>query len=111
MEFNDYQILARSTALYTKGNEATVFSYPYLGLAGEAGEVCEKAKKLIRDGNGVVTPEYKASITKELGDVLWYLSNISTDLGITLEDVAKTNIEKLKSRKERDMLNGSGDNR
>jgi NTP pyrophosphatase (non-canonical NTP hydrolase) len=105
MNFNEYQEAAVSTAIYKDKY------YPFLGLAGETGEVCEKTKKLIRDGNGEPTESYLKDIQKELGDVLWYVANIAHDLGIDLDEVAKTNIEKLKSRQERGVLGGSGDNR
>jgi NTP pyrophosphatase (non-canonical NTP hydrolase) len=109
MTFEEYQIEARKTAVYP--NQDNNFIYPTLGLAGEAGEVAEKIKKVIRDNNGIVTEEKKAEIMKELGDVLWYIANLSKELGISLEDVASKNIEKLKSRQDRDLLHGSGDNR
>lgn len=104
MNFNDYQKLAKTTAIYPK--EASVY-YPALGLAGEVGEVCEKIKKHIRDGRELD----KEDLTKELGDVLWYLAALSSDLDITLDDVAQKNYDKLKSRQERNVLHGSGDNR
>lgn len=104
MEFKQYQLLAKTTAIYPENARIT---YPCLGLAGEVGEVCEKVKKHIRDGRVLD----KEDLTKELGDVLWYLSALAGDLGIDLEDVAKTNYEKLKSRMERNVISGSGDNR
>ena len=104
MNFDEYQELAKTTAIYPEN--AKIF-YPCLGLAGEVGEICEKIKKHVRDGRVLD----KDDLTKELGDVLWYLSALSTDVGITLEDVAVTNYNKLKSRQERNVLQGSGDNR
>lgn len=104
MTFNDYQALAKTTAIYPEHAKIT---YPALGLAGEVGEVCEKIKKHIRDGRILDKEELK----KELGDVLWYLSALSGDLDISLEDVAITNYNKLKSRMERNVISGSGDNR
>ena len=104
MEFNKYQELAKTTAIYPE--TAKIF-YPCLGLAGEVGEICEKVKKHVRDGRELD----KEDLKKELGDVLWYLSTLATDLEISLDDVAITNYEKLKSRKERNVLSGSGDNR
>ena len=104
MKFTEYQELAKTTAIYP--DNARIF-YPALGLAGEVGEVCEKVKKHIRDGRVLD----KEDLTKELGDVLWYLSALAGDLGINLEDVAVTNYNKLKSRMERNVLSGSGDNR
>lgn len=102
--FNEYQTFVKSIAMYPES--ARIF-YPCLGLAGEVGEVCEKVKKNIRDGRILD----KEDLTKELGDVLWYLSAVALDLGISLQDIAETNINKLTSRKERGVLQGSGDNR
>ena len=104
MNFRDYQEVAASTAIYP---ESAKLTYPLLGLAGEVGEVCEKAKKHIRDGRELDKEDMK----KELGDVLWYLSAVARDLDIDLQDVAVSNIEKLQSRKDRGVLQGSGDNR
>ena len=109
MEFSDYQKEARKTAIYP--NLGKNFVYPTLGLAGEAGEVAEKIKKVIRDGNGVVSDEKKEELSKELGDVLWYVANLAEELGSNLDDIAKRNLEKLKSRQERGKLKGDGDNR
>jgi len=108
MNFNEYQNESKKTAKYEKiGGYG--FIYPTLGLAGEAGEVAEKIKKFFRDQNEQMTPEYKELIKKELGDVLWYLSQIATELNMSFEDVAKTNLEKLASRKERGVISGNGD--
>jgi len=109
MTFQEYQTESRKTAIYP--NKDNNFIYPTLGLAGEAGEVAEKIKKVLRDGNGIVSDEKREEITKELGDVLWYVANLSTELKINLEDVASKNIEKLQSRQQRNELHGSGDNR
>ena len=79
--------------------------------AGEAGEVAEHAKKAIRDDAGTVTDERRAAMAKELGDVLWYVSQLASELGLALEDVAQGNIEKLLSRQRRGVLSGSGDER
>jgi NTP pyrophosphatase (non-canonical NTP hydrolase) len=109
MNFDEYQNLSRETAIYPdRGNN---FIYPTLGLAGEAGEVAEKVKKVIRDKNGVMGQESKDYISKELGDVLWYVAQIATELDLSLEEIAKANIAKLQSRKERGSLSGSGDMR
>jgi len=80
-------------------------------LAGETGEVAECVKKLYRDHNGIVTEDIKKNITKEMGDVLWYLAGIARELDISFNEVAQTNIDKLFSRKERNVLHGNGDNR
>lgn len=108
MEFKTYQELAKTTAIYPKKYKLV---YPALGLAGEAGEVAEKVKKLIRDTDGMVTETFKENIAKELGDVLWYISAIASDLELNLDYIATLNYEKLKSRQERDAIGGSGDNR
>lgn len=108
MDFNEYQIQARSTAIYPS-NRAII--YPALGLAGEAGEVAEKVKKLIRDDDEILTEERLAAIEKELGDALWYISNLASDCGLNLADIAKKNLGKLLSRQERGVLKGDGDNR
>ena len=109
MNFNEYQQKARQTAIYP--NKDNNFIYPTLGLVGEAGEVAEKIKKVIRDNNGIITQEKKEEIKKELGDVLWYIANLAYELNIDLEDIAEGNIEKLFSRMERDKVHGDGDNR
>ncbi len=109
MTFEEYQKQARTTAIYP--NLGNNFIYPTLGLVGEAGEVAEKIKKVLRDGEGKITEEKKNELNKELGDVLWYLANLSVELGLSLEEVALNNLEKLKSRQERNQLHGSGDNR
>jgi NTP pyrophosphatase (non-canonical NTP hydrolase) len=86
-------------------------AYPALGLAGEAGEVAEHAKKAIRDDAGVVTEERRLAMAKELGDVLWYVSQLASELGLELDQIAHANLEKLLSRQRRGVLSGSGDER
>jgi NTP pyrophosphatase (non-canonical NTP hydrolase) len=108
MNFKEYQAKALTFGKYPNSLEIL---YPALGLAGETGEVCEKIKKVYRDNYGEFTEEHITEITKELGDVLWYISQLATDLGIQLQTVAKTNIDKLESRLERNTINGNGDNR
>lgn len=113
MEFDEYQKKSRVTARYPQLGD----NLPYLtlGIAGEAGEVADKVKKFIRDGNFTsirdLTKEQKDELMKELGDVLWYLAQIATELGYELDGVAAANIEKLYSRMDRGMLGGNGDNR
>ena len=109
MDLNEYQINASKTALYPNVGENPI--YPTLGLVGEAGEVADKVKKVIRDRNGVFTPLDKEAIQLELGDVLWYVAQLSTELGFDLHDVALNNLNKLSSRADRGKLSGSGDNR
>ena len=109
MDFKTYQKKARLTAQYPNLGQNNI--YPTLGLVGEAGEVAEKVKKVIRDKNGIFDDEFKAGIKKELGDVLWYISNLSTELNFSLEDVALQNLDKLKLRAAKGKISGSGDNR
>ena len=109
MTFEEYQKESRKTALYP--NRDNNFIYPVLGLCGESGEIAEKIKKVIRDEAGIVSEQKKEEIKKELGDVLWYISQIATELDFSLGAVAKLNIEKLQSRFERNKISGSGDNR
>lgn len=108
MNLNDYQKRAVSTAIYPR-DYAIV--YPALGLAGEAGEVAEKVKKMIRDDNGILSPERKEAIILELGDVIWYIGSLANDLGVTLEEIAQRNLDKLAKRKEVGKLKGDGDER
>ncbi len=109
MNFKEYQEQSRKTAIYPNLNNNYV--YPVLGLSGESGEVAEKFKKIIRDDDGQISLEKKIEIEKELGDVLWYLSQIASELKLDLGQIAQKNIEKLQSRMNRDKLSGSGDNR
>ncbi|SRR3989344_6059779 len=109
MTFEEYQSESSKTAKYPDVGKN--FIYPVLGLTGETGEVAEKIKKILRDKEGVVSDGDRQEIKKELGDVLWYLSRLSAELGLSLEDVAQSNIEKLFSRLERGEIHGEGDNR
>lgn len=109
MTFSEYQKASRRTAIYP--NAGNNFIYPTLGLSGEAGEVAEKIKKVLRDETGVVSEEKRAEVAKELGDVLWYVAQLATELGLSLDEIAAKNIEKLYSRLDRGKLSGSGDNR
>ena len=109
MDFKTYQKKARVTAQYPNLGSNNI--YPTLGLVGEAGEVAEKVKKVIRDKNGIFDEESTKAIKKELGDVLWYLSNLCTEFNLSLEDVALLNLEKLKLRAARGKISGSGDDR
>jgi len=109
MNFEEYQKISRKTVIYPDaGNN---FVYPVLGLTGEAGEVAEKIKRILRDEKGIASEERKQDIAKELGDVLWYLSQIATELDLSLDEIASSNIEKLSSRKERGKLSGDKENR
>lgn len=109
MQLSRYQQCSRDTAVYP--NAGTNLLYPTLGLCGEAGEVAEKIKKMIRDDDGLLTEERRAALSKELGDVLWYLAQIATEAELDLDAVAGANLEKLSSRQRRNVLQGSGDDR
>ena len=114
MDFRAYQKKAISTDVFGGKPQpigSNAFLAQLLGLMGETGEIAEKFKKIYRDKGGVFSDEDKVEMTKELGDVLWYISVVSSYLGISLQDVADKNIEKLQSRKQRNVLKGSGDNR
>jgi NTP pyrophosphatase (non-canonical NTP hydrolase) len=109
MTFDEYQAGAMSTAVYPRiGDNLT---YPVLGLCGEAGEIAEKVKKIHRDDGGVIHPRKRDELAKELGDQLWYLAAVASELELRLEDIAEANLEKLASRASRGVLHGSGDNR
>ncbi len=105
---DEYQENAINTRIYP---QEMAIPYCALGLTGESGEIAEKVKKIIRDDGGVVSEEKRKDLIKELGDVLWYLTDMADQLGATLQEVAQTNYEKLESRKSRGQISGSGDNR
>lgn len=109
MTFNDYQQQSRTTAVYPNLGEN--YLYPALGLAAEVGEALNKIKKVIRDDGGALTETRRNDVASELGDILWYLANLATELQVDLGDVAAQNLEKLFSRKDRGVLQGSGDDR
>tara|TARA_B100000927_G_scaffold290299_1_gene288779 strand:- start:1691 stop:2170 length:480 start_codon:yes stop_codon:yes gene_type:complete len=106
--FNEYQEFTKQTAIYPQNR---ALEYLCLGLASEAGEVAGKLKKIIRDEDGQVSSESNRKMAKEIGDVLWYCARLVDELGGSLSEVAEQNIDKLISRKNRDTLGGSGDNR
>jgi NTP pyrophosphatase (non-canonical NTP hydrolase) len=108
MDLAEYQQLSRRTAEYPRD---AWLAYPALGLAGEAGEVAEHAKKAIRDDHGTITHERRAAMSKELGDVLWYVAQLASELDLELEEIAQANLNKLLSRQQRGVLSGSGDDR
>ena len=108
MTLNEYQEEAEVTAVYP---EERNIIYPTLGLTGEAGEVADKVKKVMRDKEWAFDDQTKIDIALELGDVLWYVSILARDLGMSLENIAEMNIGKLRSRQARGMLGGSGDHR
>ena len=106
--FDDYQTVAVATAVYP--NDICIL-YPALGLAGEAGEVANKVKKIFRDDGGQVTDDRRAQIAKELGGVLWYVAMVCTDLDLNMGDVARENVAIIASRQDRGTLHGDGDER
>lgn len=109
MKMNEFQEQAFDKAFYPdKGNNLT---YTMLGLTEEAGEVAGKVKKMLRDDEGVMSDRVKQDIVKELGDTLWYIACAAREIDVTLEEVAQANVDKLNSRRERDKLRGSGDDR
>lgn len=106
MTLNEYQQKALETAFYPMP-----IIYPALGMCGEAGEVADKVKKILRDNNCEFTEEKKHELAKEIGDVMWYCATLANDLGYSLDDIGQMNYDKLHSRQLRGMLGGSGDNR
>ncbi|HEY3866485.1 MAG TPA: nucleoside triphosphate pyrophosphohydrolase family protein [Solirubrobacteraceae bacterium] len=108
MDLAEYQRLSRSTAQYPRDQALT---YPALGLAGEAGEFADHAKKVIRDDGGEVTAGRRQAMAKELGDVLWYVAQLASELGLDLDEIAQMNLDKLLSRQRRGVLSGEGDDR
>jgi NTP pyrophosphatase (non-canonical NTP hydrolase) len=109
MNFNEYQTKSRKTAKYPAIGHPVI--YPTLGLTNEAGEVAGKIKKIFRDKNGVIGDTEREALQGELGDVLWYLAQVCTELDLSFDDVAEHNITKLFDRLERGKIGGDGDNR
>lgn len=109
MDFSTYQRRSGQTACYPQVGDNIL--YPTLGLCGESGEVADKVKKVLRDRGGVFDQEIRESLALELGDVLWYVSQLATELGLELEEIAEANLVKLASRAARNVIGGSGDQR
>ena len=109
MDLNAYQQGARRTARYPDVGANPI--YPTLGLCGEAGEVADKVKKVLRDRQGVFDDQVREDLALELGDVLWYVAQLATELGLELDQIASANLEKLASRAARNVIAGSGDRR
>jgi NTP pyrophosphatase (non-canonical NTP hydrolase) len=110
MTFDEYQTKALTTAEFTNDELKDIMHW-VLGISGESGEIAEKVKKIIRDKKGVFSAQDKTELSKEIGDVLWYLATLAHQLGVSFDSVATTNLIKLRSRKERGVIGGSGDNR
>ncbi len=111
MDFDEYEKLAAKTAHFDDRTEEYKLMYLALGVAGEAGEVAEKIKKIMRNDHGVVSKEKREEVQKEIGDVLWYLSQLSRQLGFSFSSAAETNIAKLADRMARNVITSEGDNR
>jgi NTP pyrophosphatase (non-canonical NTP hydrolase) len=109
VDLQTYQRRSRATARYPDAGSNPI--YPTLGLCGEAGEVADKVKKVIRDHDGLFTDDTRAALELELGDVLWYVAQLATELGLDLEAVAEANLVKLASRSARNVIAGEGDHR
>ena len=109
LTFKEYQRKSRVTAVYPDIGKN--FVYPTLGIVGESGEVAEKIKKILRDKGGQINEKDKQELSKELGDILWYIANLATELHLKLDDIALGNLDKLVSRLKRGQLHGEGDNR
>jgi NTP pyrophosphatase (non-canonical NTP hydrolase) len=110
MKLNEYAEFTRTTAIYPDAKTGAVpeLMYLALGLAGEAGEVANKVKKLFRDGD---SPQKRAQLEAELGDVFWYLARLCDALGLEPEAILAQNAQKLTSRLERGVIGGEGDHR
>jgi len=107
MDLNTYQ----QKALTTARDEGVELMHRVLGLIGEAGEIAEKLKKWQRDDKADPAKLDKEALAKELGDVLWYVATLADHLGYSLDEIGRTNVDKLASRAARDKIKGSGDNR
>lgn len=109
MNFNDYQQKSRATAQYPAIGHPVI--YPTLGLVNEAGEVAGKIKKIFRDKQGIIGEAEREALKAELGDVLWYIAQVCTELNLPMDEVAQANIDKLLDRQARGKIKGDGDNR
>ena len=109
LDFYDYQMQSRKTWHEVDMSHPVV--YPTIGLLNEAGELAGKIKKIFRDKDGLISRKDVEELKQELGDVLWYLTQICTELDLPLESVARENIDKLADRAQRNVINGDGDDR
>ena len=110
MTFDEYQKAALKTAIINPAPlmDKTIWA---MGIAGEAGEVIEKWKKIVAYKEGIIDSEDKAELSKELGDVVWYIALLAHSLGLSLDEIMSNNLKKLSDRKKRGVQKGSGDNR
>lgn len=108
VSFEEYQSESAKTAVFPEDKALT---YLTLGLTGEAGEFADKVKKIIRDSEGEISPELRELLLKELGDVLWYLTQLCSYFNVSLSEVASMNLAKLFKRMANGTINGSGDER
>lgn len=108
MDFDKYQYESNKTAKYP--GELAI-EYLSLGMCSEAGEVAGKVKKIIRDDGRIISSEKREELSKEIGDVLWYVSQLALELDIPLSKIAKDNLAKLSKRLVENKISGSGDNR
>ena len=111
LTFDEYQTKSVETAVYPGQGELIGLMYVGLGLAGEAGEVANKVKKIARDDDGTINSKSRDAIIEELGDVAWYMAMLCWEIGVPLEDVFASNLVKLADRRNRGVISGSGDNR
>lgn len=111
MTFDEYQKQALTTAFSSYDDPLLQKTIWAMGIAGEAGEVVEKWKKIVAYDGGKVSDERLAELAKELADVVWYVAVMADSLGLSFDDIMQRNVEKLKSRKDRGVLAGRGDNR
>lgn len=113
MTFDEYQTQALTTAYTDPQHKDTLMDKTIwvMGIAGEAGEVVEKWKKIVAYKGGEISNEDLQLLKKELGDVVWYIAVLAESLGLRLEEVMQLNVEKLKDRKKRDVIKGEGDSR
>lgn len=111
--FREYQTETETTAVYPDAGEGTLdaVTYTTLGLAGEAGEVAEQIKKMLRDDDGELNDAREKKIVKEIGDVLWYAARLAAELDLDLDEIAVENLAKLQARKTNNTLHGEGSSR
>jgi NTP pyrophosphatase (non-canonical NTP hydrolase) len=113
MTFDEYQKQALKTAYIDPAHKDTLMDKTIwaMGVAGEAGEVVEKWKKMVAYNKGEITDEFIADMKKELGDIVWYVAVLANSLGLSFEEVIELNVKKLQDRQKRNVIRGVGDNR